>query len=289
MRGVRHRFREIADLFLPPAWNDLATVAVRVRQLLSRGEKIMYSSLILRPANCRGFTLVELLVVIAIIGVLVALLLPAVQAAREAARRTQCANSLKQLGIGLQNYHDVYRVFPPRRGGSNSTNIANDPNRVACNYDRLSAFIALQPFIEQKPLADQIAAGGNISGTNYPAGGPAAWHGASYTPWGAQIPMLLCPSGTINKTRNTFGKNSYAFSLGDLVTTHNSPTAMARGIFGGSMRPVGLQNITDGSSNTVAVSERCWGNDLGATTANNNDVRTVTVMSVSSVSTNPGS
>jgi prepilin-type N-terminal cleavage/methylation domain-containing protein/prepilin-type processing-associated H-X9-DG protein len=88
----------------------------------------------------RGFTLVELLVVIAIIGILVALLLPAIQAAREAARRSQCANNLKQWGVALHNYHDTYRSFPPGAvfyGGNN---------------DRGSIHIRVLPFMEQQAL-----------------------------------------------------------------------------------------------------------------------------------------
>ncbi len=102
-----------------------------------------------------GFTLIELLVVIAIIGILVALLLPAVQAAREAARRTQCVNNLKQLGLAIHNYHDSFKTFPPGHISCNTF-----PNActggVNLNGSWLTMWaIAILPYIEQQPLADK--------------------------------------------------------------------------------------------------------------------------------------
>ena len=104
-----------------------------------------------RDTAPRGFTLVELLVVIAIIGVLVALLLPAIQAAREAARRTQCTNNLKQLGVAMHNYHDTHKVFPP--GGFGSTIWSQPANAgnadTGVSIARAGWMQVILPFIEQ--------------------------------------------------------------------------------------------------------------------------------------------
>jgi prepilin-type N-terminal cleavage/methylation domain-containing protein/prepilin-type processing-associated H-X9-DG protein len=227
-----------------------------------------------------AFTLVELLVVIAIIGVLVSLLLPAVQAAREAARRAQCSNGLKQFGLALHNYADVFKRFPPRRGGTS----AASPDG---NANRLSAFVPLLPFLEQKPLFDSIAAGGSYGGTTYPPGGPNAWNSA-YPPFQTQISLIICPSDKVPMPVNTAGRNSFAFSMGDQILNHNSNSKLVRGIFGSQLCK-GFNDLTDGSSNTIAMSERTWGNNLGITSATGDDVRIATAVNVTSVNTNPGS
>src|SRR5438445_1867440 len=107
----------------------------------------------------KAFTLVELLVVIAIIGVLVALLLPAVQAAREAARRMECSNHMKQIGLGLQNYHDTFQSLPfgARARCVNTTSANTCPTTaqgaMTQNWGP-SWYVSILPFCEQKPLSD---------------------------------------------------------------------------------------------------------------------------------------
>ncbi|GAB6187662.1 DUF1559 family PulG-like putative transporter [Thermopirellula anaerolimosa] len=201
-----------------------------------------------------GFTLVELLVVIAIIGILIALLLPAVQAAREAARRSQCTNNLKQIALALHNYHDKYNVFPSLGQGPT----AGTPPEEKSTYGGLSAFVMLLPYLEQTALYNQWQA---PQPPRYNAWGPVPWYGWDFRPHNVQVPSILCPSdGSAGKIRDDGrpywwqGDNSYVFCWGDDVSVDWRGRSNPRGIFGGDSF-VGMAGITDGTSNTLAVSE----------------------------------
>lgn len=211
----------------------------------------------------KGFTLIELLVVIAIIAILIALLLPAVQQAREAARRTQCKNNLKQLGLALHNYHDVYKSFVYRKGGA--INHGGTGNARG-NANRLSGYLGLLPFIDQGPLFEVIQAGDTAN--NIPAGGPPGW--AGWDPWNVTLTMFLCPSD--GKDSDTRRSNNYIFCVGDSsIGVNNNRTV--RGLFG-YQRCVQIRDITDGTSNTIAMSEHIRFNKTYATVgANEVDVR----------------
>jgi prepilin-type N-terminal cleavage/methylation domain-containing protein/prepilin-type processing-associated H-X9-DG protein len=198
----------------------------------------------------KAFTLIELLVVIAIIAILIALLLPAVQQAREAARRSTCKNNLKQLGLALHNYHDVYNQFVYRKGGTTGSGSTG-------NRNRLSGFMGLMPYLDQAPLFQQVARGDATLGLS--PGGPQGWNGTTWW-YPGSLPILMCPSDPGGPGANTAEHrgNNYAFSIGDSVIGSRDNRDV-RGLFG-YQRCVQMADITDGTSNTIAFSERVRSN-----------------------------
>ncbi|HVJ81125.1 MAG TPA: DUF1559 domain-containing protein [Planctomycetia bacterium] len=224
-----------------------------------------------------GFTLIELLVVIAIIGVLIALLLPAVQAAREAARRAQCTNNLKQIGLALHNYADAFKVFPPGRGYP-CCNSGHAPS--GCHSPQMM----ILPYIEQDSLSQAYnfsRGGGDGLGPNYTVNitligsflcpsdsfnglttdsGPFGLAPASPQNYRANVGVTACAARPYNRHYGNFpGEAAHSGGTGQLhfeicskeMTGPFSDT-------GGT----GLKSITDGTSHTVGFAERLVGASL---------------------------
>jgi prepilin-type N-terminal cleavage/methylation domain-containing protein/prepilin-type processing-associated H-X9-DG protein len=201
-----------------------------------------------------GFTLVELLVVIAIIGVLVALLLPAVQAAREAARRSQCANNLKQLGLALHNHHDALKRFPSLNESNGGTRNTNPQG----NEGRNTGLMHVLPHLEQSAVYDILSSPGNYGGIDIHPWGPVRDR-AYYPPYVARIPTFICPSNPWPPSAlwGIAHPRSYAVSLADtIVNTHNAREN--RGVFATESQ-VNMSSIVDGTSNTILMAERAFG------------------------------
>jgi prepilin-type N-terminal cleavage/methylation domain-containing protein/prepilin-type processing-associated H-X9-DG protein len=215
----------------------------------------------------KGFTIVELLVVIGIIVILVALLLPSVRVAREPARRMQCGNNLKQLALGLQNYHDVFRSLPY---GARNRKLATDEEGSEVESPSSwgsSWLVATLPFCEQRPLFDKIIAADEEGGSDYTGSG------VRQAAHNARLKYLLCPSSTLPAIEDLGGVTlvipSYVGIMGATGDTTNSNQVVTEnrivaGPYGGKASSSGLLPLneslsfdacSDGTANTIIVGE----------------------------------
>jgi prepilin-type N-terminal cleavage/methylation domain-containing protein len=205
----------------------------------------------------RGFTLVELLVVIAIIGVLVALLLPAVQAAREAARRSQCSNNFKQIGLAAHMYHDTYQILP--------YNAVPQSGSGATMQRGVSWFFRLLPFMEQQPAFNQAIFSGDWSLQDGTSPNTELLNTL-------RVSTLWCPSAPTPKTKTLkniavqlphyvgIEGSYYQGGSSTIASTATYVDYYGRTVYNGVIQtsefPVGFHSVNDGTSNVMMASEQ---------------------------------
>jgi prepilin-type N-terminal cleavage/methylation domain-containing protein/prepilin-type processing-associated H-X9-DG protein len=205
----------------------------------------------MQKTSRRGFTLIELLVVIAIIAVLISLLLPAVQSAREAARRAQCMNNLKQIGLAAHNYHQAIGSFPMGNG------VNWVPTSATSGYETdwgtWGCLAMMLPFLEQQPLYNAA----NFTWDPWWVSYTSTWDGTppNSTVFRTNLSSFMCPSDGL--WAQNICNNNYYGSLGTTsVTWINGST----GIFA-HKQTYSIANVTDGTSNTIAFTEALVGDE----------------------------
>ena len=211
----------------------------------------------LRFRRWRGFTLIELLVVIAIIAILIALLVPAVQKVREAAARTHCQNNLKQIGVGLHNYHSTFNKFPPM---SRYDGTRTGPNTNQAQGERSNLWISILPYIEQSAVYN-LSALQSPRNPSIDDGGTAPNSLASKA-----IPIYLCPSDDSTMPTSTW---TNGWVVGTYAANHDAFHNPNDGgtLSGWTNGKTSFQarlgaTYRDGTSNTIGVAEayaRCQG------------------------------
>jgi len=205
----------------------------------------------------RGFTLIELLVVIAIIAVLIALLLPAVQSAREAARRAQCVNNMKQIGLGMHNYHSTHGTFP--LGGTKAWLAYGSTGGYTTSWGTWSAQALMLGYLEQQPLY-------NAANFNWASIMGIGWN-INTTVSNSIINTFICPSDGMAPSPVPAGSqwsgrlNNYLASVGTTLAYQGALNTT--GVFTQAGSAYGVQNVTDGTSNTIAYGEAVVGPDTG--------------------------